>query len=85
MESWRQVSFLLALVPARIKFYIAACGAIVAAFVGVYLLGRRDQQIKDEHEDLVEYGETRASIDEALQDAPNTADDARQWLRQRSE
>jgi hypothetical protein len=77
--------WLLSTISGRLKFYLGAAGAIVAAILGAYVHGRKSQRLKDEHEDLVEYGETRGRIDDAEANQPVDAGSARDWLRKRQD
>ena len=49
----------------RIKLWLAAAGAAVIAFLGVYLQGRRDAASRARTLDLEGYKETREAIDDA--------------------
>jgi hypothetical protein len=64
----------------RIKLWLAAAGAAVIAFLGVYLQGRRDAASRARTRDLEGYKETREAIDDAEVHGDDPAA-AREWLQ----
>lgn len=64
---------------ARLKLYAIGVGALLAAFLGVYLRGRRDEAMADHERELNEYIQTRNRIDDVA------IDDAQRWLRDRAD
>ena len=64
---------------ARLKLYAIGAGAFIAALVGVYLRGRRDEAKADHERELNEYIQTRNRIDDVA------IDDAQRWLRDRAD
>ena len=66
----------------RIKVYLAAAGAFLAALFGVYLRGRRDEADADAERELNEYVEARRRMDEVDISDP---DAGRQFLRDRQQ
>jgi hypothetical protein len=66
----------------RIKVYLAAASAFLAALLGVYLRGRRDEAAADAEKELNEYVEARRRMDAVDLDDP---DSARQFLRDRQQ
>ena len=64
---------------ARLKLYAIGAGAFIAALMGVYMQGRRDQSQKEELKDAEDYIETRTRIDGVR------VDNAASWLRERAE
>ena len=64
---------------ARLKLYAIGAAALLAAFLGVYIQGRRDQSQKEDLKDAKDYIETRKRVDGVR------IDDAAQWLRNRAD
>ena len=64
---------------ARLKLYAIGAAVILAAFLGVYIQGRRDQSQKEDLKDAEDYIETRKRVDGVR------IDDAEQWLRNRAD
>ena len=64
---------------ARLKLYAVGAAALLAAFIGVYIQGRRDQSQKEDLKDAEDYIETRKRVDSVR------IDDAEQWLRNRAD
>jgi cell division protein FtsX len=64
---------------ARLKLYAIGAAALLAAFLGVYIQGRRDQSQKEDLKDAEDYIETRKRVDSVR------IDDAEQWLRNRAD
>ena len=64
---------------ARLKLYAIGVAALLAAFFGVYIQGRRDQSQKEDLKDAEDYIETRKRADSVR------IDDAEQWLRNRAD
>ncbi len=64
---------------ARLKLYAIGAAALLAAFFGVYIQGRRDQSQKEDLKDAEDYIETRRRSDSVR------IDDAEQWLRDRAD
>lgn len=64
---------------ARLKLYAIGAAALLAAFLGVYIQGRRDQSQKEDLKDAEDYIETRKRVDSVR------IDDAEQWLRDRAD
>ena len=64
---------------ARLKLYAVGAAALLAAFIGVYIQGRRDQSQKEDLKDAEDYIETRKRADSVR------IDDAEQWLRDRAD
>lgn len=64
---------------ARLKLYAIGAAALLAAFFGVYIQGRRDQSQKEDLKDAEDYIETRKRADSVR------IDDAEQWLRNRAD
>lgn len=64
----------------RIKVYLAALGAFIAALLGAYWRGKSDADDAADERELNEYVETRKRMDGAEFDG---AADARDWLRDR--
>ena len=64
---------------ARLKLYAIGAVALLAAFLGVYIQGRRDQSQKEDLKDAEDYIETRKRVDSVR------IDDAEQWLRNRAD
>jgi hypothetical protein len=64
---------------ARLKLYAIGAAALLAAFLGVYIQGRRDQSQKEDLKDAEDYIETRKRADSVR------IDDAEQWLRDRAD
>ena len=64
---------------ARIKLYAIGAGAFIAALMGVYIQGRRDQSQKEDLKDAEDYIETRKRVDSVR------IDDSEQWLRNRAD
>ncbi len=64
---------------ARLKLYAIGAAALLAAFLGVYIQGRRDQSQKEDLKDAKDYIETRKRVDGVR------IDDAEQWLRNRAD
>ena len=64
---------------ARLKLYAIGAAALLAAFLGVYIQGRRDQSQKEHLKDAKDYIETRKRVDGVR------IDDAEQWLRNRAD
>ena len=64
---------------ARLKLYASGAAALLAAFLGVYIQGRRDQSQKEDLKDAKDYIETRKRVDGVR------IDDAEQWLRNRAD
>ena len=64
---------------ARLKVYAIGAAALLAAFLGVYIQGRRDQSQKEDLKDAKDYIETRKRVDSVR------IDDAEQWLRNRAD
>ena len=65
----------------RVRVWIGAALAFVAALAWAYWRGKSDAEDVAFEREVNEYVETRKRIDEA--DRPDNADDARQWLRDR--
>jgi hypothetical protein len=65
----------------RVRVWIGVALAFVAALAWAYWRGRSDEEDAAFEREVNEYVETRKRIDEA--DRPDSADDARQWLRDR--
>lgn len=65
----------------RIKLWLAAALAAVAAFAGVYLRGRQDAASRARTAELEAYRETREDIDDAEIHGDDPAA-ARRWLQQ---
>ena len=63
----------------RLKLYAIGAAALLAAFLGVYIQGRRDQSQKEDLKDAEDYIETRKRVDSVR------IDDAEQWLRNRAD
>ena len=63
----------------RLKLYAIGAAALLAAFLGVYIQGRRDQSQKEDLKDAEDYIETRKRVDGVR------IDDAEQWLRNRAD
>ena len=68
---------------AKLKMYLAAAGAVVAALGVAYLRGRSAEAEAEYERELNEYVETRKRMDAV--DSGNSPDDARDWLRQRQQ
>ena len=64
---------------ARLKLYAVGAAALLAALLGVYIQGRRDQSQKEDLKDAEDYIETRKRVDSVR------IDDAEQWLRNRAD
>ena len=64
---------------ARLKLHAIGAAALLAAFLGVYIQGRRDQSQKEDLKDAEDYIETRKRVDSVR------IDDAEQWLRNRAD
>lgn len=64
----------------RIRLWLAAAGAAVIAFVGVYLSGRLDAASRSRVRELEGYKDTRKAIDEADIHGDDPAA-AREWLQ----
>ena len=64
---------------ARLKLYAIGAVSLLAAFLGVYIQGRRDQSQKEDLKDAEDYIETRKRADSVR------IDDAEQWLRDRAD
>ena len=64
---------------AKLKLYAIGAAALLAAFLGVYIQGRRDQSQKEDLKDAEDYIETRKRVDSVR------IDDAEQWLRSRAD
>ena len=64
---------------ARLKLYAIGAVSLLAAFIGVYIQGRRDQSQKEDLKDAEDYIETRKRADSVR------IDDAEQWLRNRAD
>lgn len=64
---------------ARLKLYAIGAAALLAAFLGVYIQGRRDQSQKEDLKDAEDYIETRKRVDSVR------IDDAASWLRDRAD
>lgn len=64
---------------ARLKLYAAGIAVFIAALLGVYLRGRRDEAEANQERELNEYIETRKRVDGVR------IDDAEQWLRSRAD
>ena len=64
---------------AKLKLYAIGAAALLAAFLGVYIQGRRDQSQKEDLKDAEDYIETRKRVDSVR------IDDAEQWLRNRAD
>ena len=64
---------------ARLKLYAIGAATLLAAFLGVYIQGRRDQSQKEDLKDAEDYIETRKRVDSVR------IDDAEQWLRNRAD
>lgn len=65
----------------RLQRWLAAAGAAVLAFVGAYLLGRRDARQAGNTERERDYRKTREAIDDA-EIHGNDPDAARRWLHE---
>ena len=63
----------------RLKLYAIGAATLLAAFLGVYIQGRRDQSQKEDLKDAEDYIETRKRVDSVR------IDDAEQWLRNRAD
>ncbi len=63
----------------RLKLYAAGVAAFIAALLGVYLRGRRDEAEAKQDRELNEYIETRKRVDGVH------IDDAERWLRNRAD
>ena len=68
----------------RIKLWLAAALAAIAAFVGIYLRGRKDAASRAHTADLEAYRKTREDIDDAEIHGNDPAA-ARRWLREYDE
>lgn len=68
------------MIVGRIKLWLAAAGAAVIAFLGVYLQGRRDAASRARTRELEGYKETREAIDDAEVHGDDPAA-AREWLQ----
>ena len=64
---------------AKLKLYAIGAASLLAAFLGVYIQGRRDQSQKEDLKDAEDYIETRKRVDSVR------IDDAEQWLRNRAD
>ena len=64
----------------RVKLWLAAAGAAVIAFLGVYLQGRRDAASRARTRELEGYKDTREAIDDAETHGNDPAA-AREWLQ----
>jgi len=64
----------------RIKIYLYAIGAFIAALLGAYWRGKSDADDAADERELNEYVETRKRMDDV--DIPD-ADAGREWLRRR--
>lgn len=65
----------------RIKVYLAAIGAFIAALLGAYFRGKSDAAGAENERKLKEYEETRKRMDSVNID---DADLGRDWLRNRN-
>ena len=68
---------------AKLKMYLAAAGAIIAALGVAYLRGRSAEAEAEHERELNEYVETRKRMDAV--DSGGNPDDARAWLRSRQQ
>ena len=68
------------MILSRIKLWLAAAGAAVIAFLGVYLQGRRDEASRARTRELEGYKDTREAIDDAEIHGNDPAA-AREWLQ----
>lgn len=65
----------------RIKVYLAAIGAFIAALLGAYFRGKSDAAGAENERKLKQYEETRKRMDSVNID---DADLGRDWLRNRN-
>tara|TARA_R110000796_G_scaffold76589_8_gene171231 strand:+ start:471 stop:695 length:225 start_codon:yes stop_codon:yes gene_type:complete len=74
---------MIGLLLGKFKLYAAALGAVAVAIGWAFLKGRRGAIKEAEWKRLTEYKDTRKRMDDV--EIVVDADDAREWLRQRSE
>ena len=77
-EGWLMFLF------AKLKMYLVAAGAVVAALSVAYLRGRSAEAKAERERERIDYIETRRRIDAAAIDSDDP-DDARAWLRKRQQ
>ena len=68
---------------AKLKMYLAAAGAVVAALGVAYFRGRSAEAEAEHERELNEYVETRKRMDSV--DSGNSPDDAHAWLHERQQ
>lgn len=68
---------------AKLKMYLAAAGAVIAALGVAYFRGRSDEAGAEYERELNEYIETRKRMDAV--DSGSDPVDAREWLRNRQQ
>lgn len=68
---------------AKLKMYLVAAGAVIAALGVAYFRGRSDEAGAEYERELNEYIETRKRMDAV--DSGSNPDDARDWLRARQQ
>lgn len=64
----------------RIKLYLVAAGAFIAALFAAYFRGKQDEADAENERELNEYVKTRERMDDA---GNGSSDDVREWLRKR--
>lgn len=74
---------MLHFVLSKVWGWVLAAVGVVAGFLYVKNLGKKEERTKRQLQDNKDYIETRKRIDEVR--APDNADAAREWLRQRNE
>lgn len=67
----------------RVKLWLGAVGAVLAAFVGAWLAGRREGQQEARTDALKGYAKTRKDIDDADEVVGSDPAVLRDWLRER--
>ena len=68
---------------AKLKMYLVAAGAVIAALGVAYFRGRSDEAGAEYERELNEYIETRKRMDSV--NSGDNPDDARDWLRTRQQ
>ena len=68
---------------AKLKMYLAAAGAVIAALGVAYFRGRSAEAAAEHERELNEYVETRKRMDSV--DSGNSPDASRAWLHERQQ
>lgn len=72
------------LLTSKVGRMFAMIGAAIVFIGMVWLKAISFQKNRDKLQDQKDYIDTRKKIDDAVEDSPTNADDARDWLRRRN-